>query len=112
MKFAHLHTHTHYSLLDGLTRIDELVARVKELGMDSVAITDHGVMYGAIEFYQKAKKAGIKPIIGCEMYVTENMYDKRPSGSGKSNGNYYHLVLLAENNVGYQTLCLACLQNN
>lgn len=105
MKFAHLHTHTHYSLLDGLTRIDELVARVKELGMDSVAITDHGAMYGAIEFYQKAKKAGLKPILGCEMYVTENMYDKRPSGgSGKSNGNYYHLVLLAENNVGYKNL--------
>jgi len=72
--------------------------------MDSVAITDHGVMYGAIEFYQKAKKAGIKPIIGCEMYVTDNMYDKRPSGSGKSNGSYYHLVLLAENNIGYKNL--------
>lgn len=72
--------------------------------MDSVAITDHGVMYGAIEFYQKAKKAGIKPIIGCEMYVTENMHDKRPSGNGKGNGNYYHLVLLAENNVGYKNL--------
>ncbi|MBI2063224.1 MAG: DNA polymerase III subunit alpha [Candidatus Yanofskybacteria bacterium] len=104
-KFCHLHTHTHYSLLDGLTQINELVARVKELGMDSVAITDHGSMYGVIEFYQKAKKAGIKPIIGCEMYVTENMYDKRPSGgSGKSNGNYFHLVLLAENNAGYQNL--------
>ncbi|MBI2670314.1 MAG: DNA polymerase III subunit alpha [Candidatus Yanofskybacteria bacterium] len=104
-KFVHLHTHTHYSLLDGLTQIDELVARVKELGMEAVAITDHGSMYGAIEFYQKAKKAGIKPIIGCEMYVTENMYDKRPSGgSGKSNGNYFHLVLLAENNAGYQNL--------
>lgn len=105
IKFCHLHTHTHYSLLDGLTRVDELVARVKELGMDSVAITDHGVMYGVIEFYQKAKKAGIKPIIGCEMYVTENMYDKRPAGgSGKSNGNYHHLVLLAENNTGYKNL--------
>jgi DNA polymerase-3 subunit alpha len=104
MKFAHLHTHTHYSLLDGLTRIDELVERVKELDMESVAMTDHGVMYGVIEFYQKAKKAGIKPIIGCEMYVTENMHDKRPSGSGKSNGNYYHLVLLAENNTGYKNL--------
>ncbi len=105
MRFAHLHTHTHYSLLDGLTRIDELVARTKELGMDSVAITDHGSMYGVIEFYQKAKKAGIKPIVGCEMYITENMHDKRPSGgSGKSNGNYFHLVLLAENNTGYQNL--------
>lgn len=100
-----MHTHTHYSLLDGLTKIDELVARVKELGMDSVAITDHGAMYGVIEFYQKAKRAGIKPIIGCEMYVTENMYDKRPiGGSGKSNGNYFHLILLAENNTGYQNL--------
>ena len=105
MRFTHLHTHTHYSLLDGMTRIDELVNRVKELGMDSVAITDHGSMYGVIEFYQKAKKVGIKPIIGCEMYVTENMYDKRPSGSsGKSNGGYYHLILLAENNEGYQNL--------
>lgn len=105
MKFVHLHTHSHYSLLDGLSRIDELVARVKELEMDAVALTDHGAMYGVIEFYQKAKKAGIKPIIGCETYVTENMYDKRPSGgSGKSNGNYYHLVLLAENNTGYKNL--------
>ncbi len=103
--FVHLHTHTHYSLLDGLTRVDELVDRVKELGMDSVAITDHGVMYGVIEFYQKAKKAGIKPIIGCEIYVTENMRDKRPnSGVSGRNGNYYHLVLLAENNIGYKNL--------
>src|SRR3990167_399489 len=101
MKFTHLHTHTHYSLLDGLTRIDELVARVKELGMDSVAITDHGVMYGAIEFYQKAKKAGIKPIIGCEMYITTDMKDKTP---GKGMKNYYHLILLAKNNTGYQNL--------
>ncbi|MEX2052992.1 MAG: DNA polymerase III subunit alpha, partial [Candidatus Paceibacterota bacterium] len=101
MRFAHLHTHTHYSLLDGLTRIDELVEHTKELGMDSVAITDHGVMYGAIEFYQKATKAGIKPIIGCEMYVTENMHDKRPSSTGK---NFYHLVLLAANNTGYKNL--------
>ncbi len=105
MRFAHLHTHTHYSLLDGLTRIDELVARIKELDMNSVAITDHGSMYGVIEFYQKAKKAGIKPIIGCEMYVSENMHDKRSAGTGgKSNGGYYHLVLLAENNVGYKNL--------
>ncbi|OGN29830.1 MAG: DNA polymerase III subunit alpha [Candidatus Yanofskybacteria bacterium RIFCSPLOWO2_01_FULL_49_25] len=101
MKFTHLHTHTHYSLLDGLTRIDELVARVKELGMDSVAITDHGVMYGAIEFYEKARKAGVKPIIGCEVYVTENMFDKRPGPDGE---RYYHLILLAENAVGYHNL--------
>ena len=101
MRFAHLHTHTHYSLLDGLTKVDELVARTKELGMDAVAITDHGVMYGAVEFYQKAKKAGIKPIIGCEIYITEDMHDKTPGRGMKS---YYHLILLAKNNVGYQNL--------
>jgi DNA polymerase III subunit alpha len=101
-RFVHLHTHTHYSLLDGLTRVDELISRVKELGMDSVAITDHGVMYGAVEFYKRAKKEGIKPIIGCEMYVTDNMYDKRPGANG--NRNYYHLLLIAENNVGYKNL--------
>ena len=101
-KFAHLHTHTHYSLLDGLTKIDELVSRVKELGMDSVAITDHGVLYGAIEFYQKCKKADIKPIIGVEAYITENMYDKRPGGETK--WGYSHIVLLAENNIGYKNL--------
>lgn len=101
MRFTHLHTHTHYSLLDGMSKIDELVARTKELGMDSIAITDHGVLYGAIEFYQKAKKAGIKPIIGVEAYVTENMYDKRPNGDGR---NYYHLVLLAKDNLGYKNL--------
>ncbi len=99
--FVHLHTHTHYSLLDGLTRVDELVARAKELGMEAAAITDHGAMYGVVEFYQKAKKAGIKPIIGCEVYITENMHDKRPNTNGK---NFYHLVLLAENNTGYKNL--------
>ncbi len=101
MKFVHLHTHTHYSLLDGLTRVDELVERTKELGMAAAAITDHGAMYGVVEFYQKAKKAGIKPIIGCEVYITENMHDKRPNVNGK---NFYHLVLLAENNTGYKNL--------
>lgn len=101
MKFVHLHTHTHYSLLDGLTKIDELVARTKELGMEAAAITDHGVMYGVVEFYQKAKKAGIKPIIGCEAYITDNMYDKRPGSDGE---RYYHLILLAENNIGYRNL--------
>src|SRR3989344_5616025 len=101
MRFVHLHTHTHYSLLDGLTKIDDLVARTKELGMDAVAITDHGVLYGAIEFYQKAKKAGIKPIIGVEAYIINNMYDKRPGTEGK---NYYHLILLAENDIGYKNL--------
>lgn len=101
MRFVHLHTHSHYSLLDGLSKIDELIARTKELGMDSIALTDHGSLYGAIEFYQKAKKAGIKPIIGCEMYVAENMQDKRPGGD---NRNYYHLILLVENFVGYKNL--------
>lgn len=100
-KFVHLHVHTHYSLLDGLTRVDELVERTKELGMEAAAITDHGVMYGVIEFYQKAKNAGVKPIIGVEMYIAENMHDKRPNTNGK---NYYHLVLLAENNTGYSNL--------
>ncbi len=101
MRFAHLHTHSHYSLLDGLTRIDEMVDRVKSLGMDSIALTDHGSMYGVIEFYQKATKAGIKPIIGCEMYVTANMYDRRADSAGRA---YYHLILLAENNTGYKNL--------
>ncbi len=101
MRFVHLHTHSHYSLLDGLSKIDELVERTKELGMDALAITDHGVLYGAIEFYKKAQKAGIKPIIGCEMYITEgSRHDKRPNIDDKR----YHLVLLAENETGYKNL--------
>ncbi|OGZ27841.1 MAG: DNA polymerase III subunit alpha [Candidatus Nealsonbacteria bacterium RIFOXYB1_FULL_40_15] len=101
MKFTHLHVHSHYSLLDGLPKIDLLLERVKELGMDSVAITDHGVMYGAIEFYQKAKKAGIKPIIGCEVYMAqERMHQKRPKIDDKK----YHLILLAKNETGYKNL--------
>ncbi len=101
MRFVHLHTHSHYSLLDGLSKIDELVGRAKELGMDTLAITDHGVLYGAIEFYKKAQKAGIKPIIGCEMYITEgSRHDKRPNIDDKR----YHLVLLAENETGYKNL--------
>jgi len=101
MKFTHLHTHSHYSLLDGLSRIDELVDRAKELEMDSLAITDHGVLYGAIEFYKKAKRAGIKPIIGCEMYVADgSRHDKRPGIDDKR----FHLVLLAKNQVGYKNL--------
>src|SRR3989338_10090396 len=101
MRFVHLHTHSHYSLLDGLSKIDDLIAHTKELGMDAIAITDHGVLYGAIEFYQKAKKAGIKPIIGVEAYIADNMYDKRPGADGK---NYYHIILLAYNNAGYKNL--------
>ena len=101
MRFTHLHTHTHYSLLDGLSRIDELVAKAKEMNMEALAITDHGVMSGAIEFYMKAKKAGIKPIIGCEVYISVNsMHDKRPNIDDKR----YHLILLAKNNIGYKNL--------
>ena len=101
MRFTHLHTHSHYSLLDGLSKIDDLVGRAKELGMKSLALTDHGVLYGAIEFYKKAEKAGIKPIIGCEVYISENsMHDKRPNVDDKR----YHLILLAENNTGYKNL--------
>jgi len=100
-KFTHLHVHTHYSLLDGLTKIDNLIKRVKELGMDSIAITDHGTMYGVVEFYQKAKKMGIRPIIGCEMYMAENgMYNK----GGTTNNRRYHLILLAKNRTGYKNL--------
>ncbi len=98
--FTHLHVHTEYSLLDGMCRISQLVSRTKELGMDSVAITDHGVMYGVIEFYEAARKAGIKPIIGCEVYVAEDSHTSRRPG-GKNN---YHLVLLVRNQTGYQNL--------
>lgn len=101
MGFAHLHVHTEYSLLDGSNKIKEYVSRVKELGMTHAAITDHGVMYGVIDFYQEAKKAGIEPIIGCEVYVaSRSMYDKNTAGDNR----YHHLVLLAENNEGYQNL--------
>ncbi|MDO5520595.1 MAG: DNA polymerase III subunit alpha [bacterium] len=102
MNFTHLHVHTEYSLLDGSSKINELIARTKELGMDSVAITDHGVMYGVIDFYKAAKKQGIRPIIGCEVYVAPNSrFDKENNESG---GKYNHLVLLAENNTGYANL--------
>ena len=102
MAFAHLHVHTEYSLLDGSNKIKEYVKRVKELGMDSAAITDHGVMYGVIDFYRAAKEAGIKPILGCEVYVAPNSrFDKELTGG---DDRYYHLVLLAENNTGYANL--------
>ena len=102
MKFSHLHVHTEYSLLDGSNKIKEYVARVKELGMDSAAITDHGVMYGVIDFYRAAKAAGINPVLGCEVYVAPNSRFDREIG--KDEDRYYHLVLLAENNTGYSNL--------
>jgi len=102
MSFTHLHVHTEYSLLDGASKIPELVHQAKELGMDSIAITDHGVMYGVIDFYRAAKKEGIKPIIGCEVYVAPgSRFDKE---AGKNENRYYHLVLLAENDTGYHNL--------
>ena len=102
MNFAHLHVHTEYSLLDGSNKIKEYVARVKELGMNSAAITDHGVMYGVIEFYREAKKAGINPVLGCEVYVAPNSrFDREVTGG---DDRYYHLVLLAENDKGYANL--------
>ena len=100
-KFTHLHVHSHYSLLDGLPKIDDMLDRAQELGMDSIALTDHGVMYGAIEIYQKAKARGIKPIIGCEVYeAIRTMDDKTPNLDGKR----YHLILLAKNEKGYNNL--------
>ncbi len=102
MEFAHLHVHTEYSLLDGSNKINEYVARVKELGMNSAAITDHGVMFGCIDFYKAAKAAGIKPIMGCEVYVAPgSRFDKE---AGHAEDKYYHLVLLAENQQGYENL--------
>ena len=102
MNFAHLHVHTEYSLLDGSNKIKEYVDRVKELGMNSAAITDHGVMYGVIDFYRAARAAGIKPILGCEVYVAPNSRFDREISGGED--RYYHLVLLAENNKGYANL--------
>lgn len=102
MAFTHLHVHTEYSLLDGSSKIKEIVARAKELGMDSLAITDHGVMYGVIDFYRAAKEAGIKPIIGCEIYVAPgSRFDREAS---KGDDRYYHMILLAENDTGYFNL--------
>ena len=97
-RFTHLHVHTEYSLLDGASKIPELVAYAKELGMDSLAITDHGAMYGAVEFYQECTKAGIKPIIGCEVYLAKGSHLE------KNNRGMYHLILLAENDTGYHNL--------
>ncbi|MCU6762561.1 DNA polymerase III subunit alpha [uncultured Roseburia sp.] len=102
MAFAHLHVHTEYSLLDGSNKIKEYVSRVKELGMNSAAITDHGVMFGVIDFYREARSAGINPILGCEVYVAPNSRFDRENVHGED--RYYHLVLLAENNTGYSNL--------
>ena len=101
IRFTHLHVHTEYSLLDGSAKIGELLDRAKELGMDSLAITDHGAMFGAVEFYKAAKERGIRPIIGCEVYVAKGSRLKK---EGSSDNKYYHLVLLAENKTGYQNL--------
>ena len=100
--FVHLHVHTQYSLLDGAIRIDDLLKRVSDFGMDSVAVTDHGTMFGAIEFFEKANQAGIKPIIGCECYIApRRLKDKTPM----DNKGLTHLLLLAKNQTGYQNLC-------
>ena len=104
MSFTHLHVHTEYSLLDGSSKIKEIVRQAKQLNMDSLAITDHGVMYGVVDFYRAAKEEGIKPILGCEVYVAPgSRFDKEPGASG-SDDRYYHLVLLAENDTGYHNL--------
>ena len=103
MSFVHLHVHSEYSLLDGFCRIGSMMDRVKELGQDAIALTDHGVMYGCIDFYKAAKAAGIKPIIGCEVYVTRRLMSDRVHGI---DNDPYHLVLLCENRKGYENLCL------
>ena len=102
MSFVHLHVHTEYSLLDGACRIDRMMERVKELGQDAIAITDHGVMYGCIDFYKAAKAAGVKPIIGCEVYVARRLMSDRIHGV---DNDPYHLVLLCKNRKGYENLC-------
>ena len=101
MSFTHLHVHSEYSLLDGACRIGEMIARAKELGQTALAITDHGVMYGAVEFYETAKKQGIHPIIGCEVYVAPRSRFDKVHGL---DSNYTHLVLLCENEIGYSNL--------
>ena len=101
MAFAHLHVHTQYSLLDGAAEIEKLITRAAELGFDSLAVTDHGVMYGAVEFYIAAKSKGIKPIIGCEVYTAPRSRFDKVHGV---DSHYGHLVLLAYNNVGYRNL--------
>ena len=107
MSFVHLHVHTEYSLLDGACRIGSMMDRVKELGQDAIAITDHGVMYGCIDFYKAAKAAGIKPIIGCEVYVARRRMDDRIHGIDNES---YHLVLLCKDRTGYENLCMLVSQ--
>ena len=102
MSFAHLHVHTEYSLLDGACRIRDMMSHVKSMGQTAIAITDHGVMYGCIDFYKAAKDAGIKPIIGCEVYVARRSMEDRVHGI---DNDPYHLVLLCENRKGYENLC-------
>ena len=102
MSFVHLHVHTEYSLLDGACRIGSMMERVKELGQDAIAITDHGVMYGCIDFYKAAKDAGVKPIIGCEVYVAPRTLADRVH---RIDDNPYHLVLLCKDSTGYKNLC-------
>ena len=103
MSFVHLHVHTEYSLLDGACRISSMMDRVKELGQNAIAITDHGVMYGCVDFYKAAKAAGIKPIIGCEVYVARRGMDDKIHGI---DNDPYHLVLLCKDRKGYENLCL------
>ena len=103
MSFVHLHVHSHYSLLDGLTKIDDLVNSAKADGSSAIALTDHGVMYGVVEFYQKCKKAGIKPIIGVEAYLAPGARSDKTTKSFNEK-NYFHLLLLAKNNIGYHNL--------
>jgi DNA polymerase-3 subunit alpha len=99
-KFTHLHVHSHYSLLYGLPKIDDLLDYAQKLGMDTIALTDHGNLYGAIEFYQKAKQRGIKPILGCELYVAKNKMSQKSSLDKKN----YHLIALVKNKEGYKNL--------
>ncbi len=109
MKFTHLHVHSHYSLLDGLAKIDDLINHAKELGMEALALTDHGTLYGAVEFFQKATKAGVKPIIGCEFYVASgDMADKNPGPDNKR----FHLTILVKNKTGYQNLIQLITKSN
>ena len=102
MAFVHLHVHSEFSLLDGACRIDKLVQKASDLGQTAIAVTDHGVMYGAVAFYKAAKKAGIKPIIGCEVYVAPRRLTDKEYGIDNES---YHLVLLCRNETGYKNLC-------